>query len=482
MKKIVSLIICIVLTVCLFSFEVFAETEKGYVYSVIGNQALIEDVEDNLTGEITVPETLGGYPVVSILDYAFRDSKVESIKLPDSITFIGEGAFINCEKLKKINLPLGVKEIKKDTFSQCFSLKEVKLSGTVTLIGGNAFFNCSSLTKIYLIGVKDIEFSAFRNCKKLSDVAFSDSLETIGESAFYGCSSLKEFSIPSSVNYIGSDVFGGCSALHKIKVSESNKIFSSVDDVLYNEDVTTLYWYPSGKTDKSFVMPKTVEKVVWGAFEGCKNLKSITVNFIGTERNGEFSTGFASIFGDKMPTNIETVILKDIVSVPGNTFYDCSKVKKIVLPKTVTEIGEYAFAGCSSLTSINVPENVKTIGDGAFKNCTSLKKITLPKGIEEGNNVFEGCENIKVIFGEEKTEKDESQQSVDNTSSAFEINSSETENEPDPKPVPDNQKPEKNNKIYKILIIVILSVTVLALIMTMLMSKHGKALFRLRIL
>jgi hypothetical protein len=315
--------------------------------------------------------------------------------------------------------------------------------------------------------VNDIEFSAFRNCKKLSDVTFSDSLETIGESAFYGCSSLKEFSIPSSVNYIGSDVFGGCSALERIKVSESNKIFSSVDDVLYNEDVTTLYWYPSGKTDKSFVMPKTVEKVVWGAFEGCKNLKSITVNFIGTERNGEFSTGFASIFGDKMPTNIETVILKDIVSVPGNTFYDCSKVKKIVLPKTVTEIGEYAFAGCSSLTSINVPENVKTIGDGAFKNCTSLKKITLPKDIEEGNNVFEGCENIKVVFGEEtteKTEKNESQQSVDNTSSGLETNSSETENDPDPKPLPDNQKPEKNNKVYKILIIVLLSVTVLALI------------------
>jgi len=147
MKKIVSLIICIVLTVSLFSLKVCAETEKGYVYSVIGNQALIEDVEDNLTGEITVPETLGGFPVVSILDYAFRESKVESIKLPDSITFIGEGAFINCEKLEKINLPLGVKEIKKDTFSQCFSLKEVNFSGTVTLIGGNAFLIVRLLLK-----------------------------------------------------------------------------------------------------------------------------------------------------------------------------------------------------------------------------------------------------------------------------------------------------------------------------------------------
>ena len=463
MKKIVFIIITFLLILSVFSFNAFAETENGFEYSVIGNQALIQAVDQSVNGDVIIPDTLGGYPVVSILEYAFRESNVKSVALPDTLTFIGEGAFINCEKLEKINIPLGVKEIKKDTFSQCFSLKNIKLSGTVTLIGGNAFFNCVALEKINLSGVTNIEFSAFRNCQKLSSVTLSDSIETIGESAFFGCTSLKEFSIPSSVNYIGYDVFSQCYALTKINVDNNSKYFSSVDGVLYNEAVTELYWYPSGKTSTSFVMPKTVEKVHWGAFAGNKFIKSITVNFIGTERNGEFSTGFVSIFGDKMPSNVETVILKDVVADSGSTFYDCTKIKKIVLPATVTEIGEYAFAGCSSLTSINIPKSVKAIGDGAFKNCTSLKKITFPKGVKEGKDIFEGVANVKVSYKSKTEEKVESQQMSSNITSSETLENIPSENKQD-KPS-ENIQPEKEPKLYKILIVVLLSIMVLALIL-----------------
>lgn len=478
MKKYFSLIISCLLILSVFSFNATAESEKGFKYSVIGNQALIESVDENISGEVSVPETLGGYPVVSILDYAFREADIKSIKLPDTITFIGEGAFMNCEKLEKINIPMGVKEIKKDTFSQCFSLKEIKLSGTVTLICGNAFFSCGSLEKIDISGVTNIEFSAFRNCKKLGSVTFSQSLETIGESAFFGCKSLKEISIPSSVSYIGYDAFSSCNSLAKIKVDKNSKYFSAVDDVLYNEAVTELYQYPLGKTATSYVMPKTVERVQWGAFSGNTFLKSITVNFIGTERNGEFSTGFISIFGDKIPSNIETVILKDIENVPANSFSDCSKIKKIVLPQTVTEIGEYAFAGCTSLTSINIPKNLKSIGSGAFKGCTSLKKITLPKGVKEGENLFEGADSVKVTYKyktEEKAEKNESQNISDK-----EVSSQVTEISPDdnkPTTVPENTHSEKEDKLYKTLIIVLLGITASALllrfILLLMKKKHS---------
>ncbi len=469
MKKCIGLIISLLLILSVFSFSVSADTENGIKYSVIGNQALIEAVDESVKDDVIIPDTLGGFPVVSILEYAFRETDIKSIKLPDSITYIGEGAFMDCEKLEKINIPMGVKEIKKDTFSQCFSLKEIKLSGTVTLIGGNAFFSCTALEKINLSGVTTIEFSAFRNCKKLSGVTFSDSLEVIGEGAFFGCASLKEVLVPSSVNHIGYDAFSGCNALEKIDVDNNSMYFSSVDDVLYNEAVTELYQYPAGKTAASFIMPKTVEKVQWGAFAGNKHLKSVTINFIGTERNGEFSTGFVSIFGDVMPSNIETVILKDIEAIPGNTFYDCSKIKKIVLPETVTHIGEHAFAGCSSLSTINIPKNVKTIGEGAFKGCTSLKKITLPKGVSQGDGVFEGCENIKISYKSEEDKKppeDEKTESEDTSSIVTSSSpSSSVSDEEKQTLVPDNQNDQDNTKIYKVLIIVLLSITVLALIL-----------------
>ena len=455
MKKYLALFVCFLLVFSFFSITVNAETENGYTYSVIGNQSLIEDVDDTLTGDVVVP-------VVSILDYAFRDSSVKSVKLPDSVTFIGEGAFINCEKLEKISLPMGVKEIKKDAFSQCFSLKEVKLSGTVTLVGGNAFFSCKSLEKIDLSGVGEIEFSAFRECKKLSSITLSESLETIGESAFFGCVALKEINIPSSVSYIGYDAFSGCSGLTKIGVQENSKYFASVDGVLYNEAVTELYCYPQSKAATSFVMPKTVEKVHWGAFEQNKNLKSITVNFIGTEHNGEFSTGFASVFGDEVPSNVETVVLKEIETVPANAFYGCTSIKKIVLPESVTEIGEGAFSGCTSLTSVNIPKGVKAIGDGAFKNCTSLKKITLPKGVSQGKDVFEGVPDIKIGFiKEEIKEKAESENTVSLTASSEAPPSSDEKENNHPLPQEDNN-PEKETKLTKTVVFTGLGVLLLA--------------------
>ena len=66
-----------------------------------------------------------------------------------------------------------------------------------------------------------------------------------------------------------------------------------------------------------------------------------------------------------------------VIGIGDNAFDDCFfSLRSIVIPNSVTSIGEYAFAGCDSLIYITIPDSVKSIGDGAFYGCEKLTSIT----------------------------------------------------------------------------------------------------------
>lgn len=70
----------------------------------------------------------------------------------------------------------------------------------------------------------------------------------------------------------------------------------------------------------------------------------------------------------------------------------------VVIPDSVTTIGDCAFYDCSSLESITLPESVTSIGSLAFEGCSSLAGITIPQGVTEiGSRAFSGCTNLKEL-------------------------------------------------------------------------------------
>lgn len=76
-------------------------------------------------------------------------------------------------------------------------------------------------------------------------------------------------------------------------------------------------------------------------------------------------------------------------------------IKKIIIPDSVTSIGDYAFDNCVYLTDITLPKNLKEIGFEAFKNCNNLKEIEIPESVVAiGENAFEGCDEIKIIMSQ----------------------------------------------------------------------------------
>jgi len=101
-----------------------------------------------------------------------------------------------------------------------------------------------------------------------------------------------------------------------------------------------------------------------------------------------------------VPKNVREIILpKNIKSIDGSAFRDCSKLNDIVLPENITRIGEHTFDGCSSLKGVNIPKSVTSIEDYAFKGCETLTEIRLPAYLKDiGDNAFDGCTSLKNIY------------------------------------------------------------------------------------
>ena len=97
---------------------------------------------------------------------------------------------------------------------------------------------------------------------------------------------------------------------------------------------------------------------------------------------------------------LKSVMIPDTVTRIGDcAFFGCKNLETITLPSNLTEIGEYAFYGCEKLTSIVIPNSVVEIGQAAFECCKSLKTITLPASLTKiGISQFYYCYALETII------------------------------------------------------------------------------------
>ncbi len=195
----------------------------------------------------------------------FKGELVTNAVIPDSITSIGDYAFLGCSSLTSVTIPDSVTNIGEWAFSGCSSLTSVTIPDSVTSIGDSAFYNCSSLTSVTIPdGVTSIGYGAFSGCSSLTSVTIPDSVTSIGESAFFDCSSLTSVTIPDSVTSIGSYAFCDCSSLTSVTIGNS---VTSIEGSAF-----------SGCSSlTSVTIPDSVTSIEGGAFSGCSSLTSVTI-------------------------------------------------------------------------------------------------------------------------------------------------------------------------------------------------------------
>jgi hypothetical protein len=79
---------------------------------------------------------------------------------------------------------------------------------------------------------------------------------------------------------------------------------------------------------------------------------------------------------------LTNVIIPDsVTSIGDSAFYNCTSLTSVTIPSSVTSIGDSAFGSCTSLTSVTIPSSVTSIGNFAFQGCTSLTSVTIPDSV-----------------------------------------------------------------------------------------------------
>ena len=139
---------------------------------------------------------------------------------------LGERSFSGCSNIEELDLSNSkLTSIPEGAFAYCKNLKIIKLPSTITSIGDEAFYNCQSLTNIKGLdkcNLKSIGSAAFSNCKALENLDFSQSTFTnVPSKAFNGCSALAKITLPNTLTTIGGYAFYACYSIPQLDLSNT---------------------------------------------------------------------------------------------------------------------------------------------------------------------------------------------------------------------------------------------------------------------
>ena len=152
--------------------------------------------------------------------------------IPNSVTSIGDCAFVGCSGLTSITIPNSVTSIGVQAFYHCFGLTSITIPNSVTSIEVGAFQACFGLTSI-MVEESNSKYDSRDNCNAIietdtnqllfgcQNTIIPNSVTSIGEVAFYECSGLTSVTIGNSVTSIGRSAFAGCSGLTSITIPNS---------------------------------------------------------------------------------------------------------------------------------------------------------------------------------------------------------------------------------------------------------------------
>ena len=195
----------------------------------------------------------------------------------------------------------------------------------------------------------------------------SSDITQIGYNAFEGRSKLQDVRIAASVDRIGKFAFNDTPSLVKFEVDAGNGFFKAIDGVLYNKAGNYLLCYPSARPQKSYEVPQGVRNIALVSFSQAAVL--------------------------------ENVVLPDSITYLGDRAFEaCRNLTGIRLGANITRIRPYTFSRCTSLVSCALPDALESLDDGAFSGCSSLSAITLPNGLQRlGEMTFAHCGSLVSI-------------------------------------------------------------------------------------
>lgn len=265
MKKSISILLCIGMLLCAFTFAMpsFALTYNDFSYEIV-NEKIVITGYNGINTEITIPAEIDGVSVAKINEGAFKNNEtLVSVTVSVGIEDIGTSAFENCMSLATISLPdtiihIGEKAIYNTAYYNDESNWKEKPTQSGSSSGGIQVGNgmaqipwediaAQNLDYLYLgtnlieatysgsyaikTGTRVIADGAFMGCDATS-VTLSNQLVTIGENAFKDCKKIKNINFFDRLEYIGDSAFENCVSLETIELPQKEIRFNA--SVFYN--------------------------------------------------------------------------------------------------------------------------------------------------------------------------------------------------------------------------------------------------------
>jgi len=166
----------------------------------IGSRAF---AETSALSSFTFPQTLTAVGAES-----FTGSGIVTANLPQSVTYLGAGAFADCTKLVYAQVPAAIQAVRERTFRNCTELKNVSIPEGIRYIGAAAFQNDVSLQTVdFAQSLLTICDNAFEGSGVGEGLVLPPALRTIGSRAFAGCMRLTSLTIPADIRKMGSQAF-----------------------------------------------------------------------------------------------------------------------------------------------------------------------------------------------------------------------------------------------------------------------------------
>ena len=410
-------------------------------YAVLGYAPFVKRaIHPPTKGAVTIPASLGGYPVREIGEFAFHSChSLTSVTIPEGVTTIAPRSFTWCG-ISTLTLPKSVTNVTGEAFATCgTSEKEYTIS--VTVADGNAQYKTVDgflLTKdgTELVfspmlkkraavpsTVKRIGKDAFCNHVRLEEVVLPASVETIGESAFLDCAGLKKIVFGGNAPQIGDYAFRNTAAMGYVGVGTTgwgnvpgtwngvSLVYGKDNGGPYQETVDGIEWTyyvvrggaePRRGNGAYAAIPtntvgnvdipgslggRPVTCVGYCTFYGCPKVTSVTV----PETVTNIANGAFNLCG------VRTVKLPERLVAIGQSSFSWSEFRSLAIPEGVKEIPYYALSYCKSMTSVTLPSTLEKIGASAFIRDNSLSSLYLPAALKSiGDEGLSCCPKLKL--------------------------------------------------------------------------------------
>ncbi|MCH5209985.1 MAG: leucine-rich repeat protein [Oscillospiraceae bacterium] len=358
--------------------------------------------------------------LTTIKEYAFMDCDFVRLKIPSTVNTIGEGAFDGCSSLVELEIPEGITELPNYIFLSCTHINTLILPDTIQYIGDRAFLNCDA--DIYYAGSEE-QWENIRkhnnsgissknkihfNYKKPEINAPDDAIKVILDGRELECD-VPPIIVDNRTLVPMRAIFEGLNKIVTWKqetktVRVYNSPRSTVPELIM--EVGRYDFTASIKTtervipldvpaqivqDRTMVPLRAVAEALGRDVRWDSENRIVTISEI-----PEGVCGYSAFW---TLDDDGTLTISGKGDMYDNNFSwgdNKDRVKRVVIEEGIERIGSRAFEQLKNLESVEIPDTVKTIGNHAFFDCDSLESVTIPESVEQIDmNVFGSCNSLK---------------------------------------------------------------------------------------